>query len=180
VTELGAYSSAGRVHGTTGFQLTITPAAASISHVGQEVLFTVANGDAPFAWSVSSNNVGTITAKSDTRQAVYRVTTVKPNEVYATETTGAGRSGMAMIIAGQSAIKISPSSVTLSTNGSQTVEFVATGGVGGYTWGQSMMSLGTVNPSSGVYTSVSGQAGVNTIRATDADGNIGTATVTQQ
>lgn len=75
---------------------------------------------------------------------------------------------------------ISPPSVTLSDDDSAAV-FTVSGGSLPISWSVSDTNLGSVagGDELGTYTRATGLVGANTVRATDANGNIATATVFQ-
>jgi hypothetical protein len=83
----------------------------------------------------------------------------------------------------ESAITITPTSVTLSATQVSTFEFVASGGTSNYTWSVSTPNFGTIkaapNGISATYQSTA-TAGVNVIEVTDSSTGAATATVTQQ
>ncbi len=160
-----------------GSDVSITPTSASISIVGQEVVFTASGGNQPYSWHVANNDNGSIIGRGS--QGDYKATRLGNNNVIVYDVDG--HAAIATISAGGASIMISPSTTTISLSNS--VTFTAVGGSGTYHWQVANTSIGT--PSSGdlstfnyTATAVSSNM-VNTVLLTDGSGASATATIHQ-
>ncbi len=190
-TDIGSYldqnpyDSVDRVNPSIA-DLKLVPESAPASIVGQEIEFRVDEGRSPFHWTVANKDAGHMHVSADTRHAIYKVDRLIPNQVIARDVEG--RYGVAEITAaGASSLKITPSYVTLTaTNDTgvirlhrSTINFRVDGGAPPYgNWMVSNPQLGTINPSTGVYTvKTDNGEGENIISISDSAGNVATATV---
>ena len=83
-----------------------------------------------------------------------------------------------------SVLTISPATVYLNASKTSAIQFTAVGGDGvytNYTWTLSTNSLGTIYDSgaTALYQNTT-NTGINTVWVTDASGNIGSASITQE
>jgi len=172
---------------TNASDIDIDPSDTSVTHIGQEILYTVSGGRRPFEWGVARASVGTVAAQGDDRYAIYTALTVDDNNVIVSDRDGSA--AIADITPSVTvALQIIPDAVTLTateTNGlplsldGSIVDFQVAGGTPPYgDWNVSSPDLGTIN-SSGRYT-VNGTWGVgkNVVSITDSAGSVATATVT--
>lgn len=182
VPAVGDYT--GEAHVNDPQYLSVTPAGpVAITYLGQQIVFTVGNGDSPYTWSVA-NDGGTVTPpQEDARQAVFTCVKLVPNTVFVLDKDG--RAG-SVAITPSGLLAISPKSVNVTNMWGRTIEFVATGGVQPYSWNASTPSLGDITSTSGsanenaVYTvGGPGVFGNNTITVTDAAGTYTEATVNE-
>jgi hypothetical protein len=159
--------------------LDITPSLATLSIIGQEIIFTASGGDGIFHWSISNDN-GEINSQG-ANQCSYKCRKVGNNDVIVQDESGHYAS--AHITPTIDKMTVTPSSVSLSA-GARYVAFTVSGGTPPYAWTSGNPSLGTISYSSATsytagYTAVAGAAGQNTITVLDAEGRVATASVTQ-
>jgi hypothetical protein len=146
---------------TVNGTLTISPTTVTLG-VNDTETFTAAGGVSPYTYSVLSGSgsfSGAVyTAPSSAGSATVKVTDSLGNTANATITINA-------------ALAISPSTVTIAVNDTET--FSATGGVSPYTYS---VAVGGGTISGATYTAP-GTAGSATVRVTDSLGNTATASV---
>jgi hypothetical protein len=129
--------------------LTISPSAAqSPAFVGQQFLYTVSDGTAPYTWTVSSPSFGTITPNSDTANAIYTVLAIEPNSILVTDTQGHSAVGL------METSTVSAATLTINPPGPLTyslsalpapIHFSVSGGAPPYsTWNDSNPASGTL------------------------------------
>lgn len=113
--------------------VTLTPSSATLSTVGEKVVFQFNGGSGPITWDVSNGSKGSISANGD--QGVYTVLAVGANDVIAYD-----RNGNAAIakISGSSSDSSSPLSVsaskTLLDANNKMAVLTASGGTAPYSW----------------------------------------------
>ena len=156
--------------GTTTRDLTISPAAASVSFVGQKVTFRAQGGTKSYNWSVSKSAKGTVAA-SGAEQAVYTVIEVGPNDVIVTDAKN--QTAIAQVSGPLSPLVATADPQTIPA-GSNFSILTASGGVPPYDWTVSDTALGNVLSSSGssvTYKRNPGVTGSNAITVSDSAGN---------
>ena len=157
-----------------GSDVSINPTAASISVVGQEVVFTASGGNTPYSWHVANNDNGSIIGRGS--QGDYKATRLGNNNVIVYDIDG--HAAIATISAGGASIMISPSTATIPTSAGNQVQFTVVGGQPPYTWSVSFPDLATISQD-GLYTSkLAGGGSINVVTVVDQAGNTATATVT--
>jgi hypothetical protein len=145
--------------------VTISPTAVTLA-VNETQTFTASSGLAPYAYSIVSGagsvnaSTGVFTAPASAGTTVVRVTDSLSQTADATVTVVA-------------ALSISPPSVTLAINNSQT--FTAAGGIGPYTYAL-VSGTGSIT-AGGVYTAPAA-AGSAVVKVTDSGGRTANATIT--
>ena len=158
----------------------ISPSSATVSAIGQTIVFTISGGDEPISWAVSGN-AGTITQQGNGRQAIYKVTTVAENNVIASDVKG--RAAIADIEVTTSDLAIVPSQTTIS--GAGTARFTATGGNPPYEWSIGLPNMEASHVISGAnnqyydYTVNVLWVGTNSIIAIDSKGDTAQAAMVQ-
>ena len=151
---------------TVNSVLAITPSSANVQ-TDSDTTFSFTGGVPPVTYSQVTGSgsmdstTGVYTAQSTTGSASVRVTDALGHTSTASVTV-------------YNPLSLSPVSVTLAINGTQT--FVGSGGLGALTYGM-FSGLGTIDSSTGAYTA-SGTAGTDVVKVTDSIGNVATATVT--
>lgn len=150
----------------------ITPDSASISTVGERVVFRASGGKGGYTWNVSNKSAGTISA-SGKIQAVYEARQVADNDVIVYD--GSGNAAIAYISIGASVeldMTITAEPSTINTNGNLSVLTVS-GGSSPYVWTVSDPLRGDY-PSGNTGASVVYRrltAGENAVTVTDANDN---------
>lgn len=146
-------------------EITVSPQTASVL-VGASLQFSATGGVAPYTWSVSDTSVATIDPGSGLLTGIAAGTVV----VTATDADGIAGSSGVITVSADHIIDITPYTATVGRFG--TIQFVATGGPGPYTWSLSNPAAGTIDPQTGLF-----RAGrfptTTTVIATDADGHSG-------
>lgn len=160
-------------------QLVLNPLAASLSDVGQEVLFTAKGGKPPYSWSVAAPAVGSAHVVGWS-QCRYRALRVGNNTLRVQDSQG--HFAVARIMPVEDRMVLEPTSVTMT--GALEASFYVAGGSPPYTWSTANPALGTVafNASSSYqasYRAVAGAYGINTVTVRDAEGRTASARVTQ-
>ncbi|OGV45762.1 MAG: hypothetical protein A2X46_09685 [Lentisphaerae bacterium GWF2_57_35] len=160
--------------------VTLKPANASVTFVGQTVIFTAVGGKAPYSWD-AVNGSGSVAMRAD-NQGIYTATALEPNTVICFDT--AGHTAVAQISTASTnspstPLIVTPSSATLIING-DTIPLVVTGGTAPYSWTVYDPGLGLVNPSSGssvTYRRLNSPNNIVTV--TDSVGNSQNVPITQ-
>lgn len=122
--------------------IAIDPAEASVTEVGQKVVFRAKGGEAPYRWETANGN-GVLTVKdSDGDQAVYTAQAIGYNAIMLTDRKGH------QAIATVNGENVSPLTVTadpasLSEDGDMAI-LEASGGTPPYTWTVVDASLGHI------------------------------------
>ena len=180
--EANPYSSEAREDpGETSLQ--ISPVLATLSIIGESVVFKGSGGKSPFTWSVSDSNNGHIEV-SGWSQANYYCDKVGNNDVIVQDQNK--HSAIAHITPEVDTMTVSPSSVTLIVGEAEYyASFTVSGGTPPYIWSSGNVSLGTVSYSAdtsyvAAYTAVAGAYGNNVITVRDAEGRTTSATVIQK
>jgi len=160
--------------------LTISPAQAAASIVGQTIAFTVSGGDGVYHWGVSDSADGKIESQG-ANQALYTCLQVGNNDVIVQD--DGGHYAVAHVSPLVNDMTISPSSVSLS-GGALNVSFAVAGGTAPYSWTSGNTGLGAVSYSASTsyvaaYKAVAGAYGQNVITVIDAEGRTASATVVQ-
>lgn len=171
----------------------ISPEGATATAIGQQIVFTVEGGDAPFRWGVAIGSAGSIAQQVNERQAVYTVSTLSSNNVIVSDVKG--RAAIAYITSSSGSLNITPAGhifTSAYTNGTPghatpddlaglTIAFTATGGNPPYTWNSTVDALGNIN-ASGLYMVANPVTAIgdNIVSVTDNSGAIATVTVTIQ
>jgi len=166
--------------------LDISPETATASTVGQQILFTITGGDDPITWAVAGG-AGTITRQTNTRQAIYTVSTIAENNVIASDNRG--RAAIAVIEVAVTSLAVTPTAATVdpaNTSYPNQVTLSASGGTAPYAWSATYTTICTVAPAAGastVYLATPGAANintntVNTVTVTDSKGNTSSAQIT--
>ena len=148
--------------------VTIAPALAAVSFVGQLVTFQARGGSPSYHWGVANGNGTIISRAEDTSQGIYTATTLAGNSVIVYDAYG--HSAIATVGVGTgSALAIAPNTATL-TNNTQVLAFTVSGGTPPYTWTvlNGHGSLNTTAGASVLYTRIS--AGDNGLTANDSAG----------
>ena len=153
--------------------ITITPASATITFVGQQQTFQASGGTGPYSWDVADNAVGSIAVLSDSRYALYTASVVNPNSVICYDSQG--QAGLAEITGPTDPLVAvaNPSEIT-QINGRSIL--TATGGTPPYTWDVDDTALGNLeggSPQQGnsvVYKASQLGSGDNTVRCSDGAG----------
>lgn len=147
--------------------LAITPASAYVD-TDSDFTFDFTGGVPPVSYSViagggsfADSSVGIYTAPSTTGSATVRVTDALGHTSNASVTI-------------YNSLTLSPTTWTMGINSTKT--FTATGGVGTLTFAM-VSGNGSINSSSGLYTSPAG-ASTETIQVSDTIGNVATAEIT--
>lgn len=156
--------------GTSTRDLSINPAAASVSFVGQKVSFRAQGGTKGYSWSVSKSAKGTVAA-SGAEQAVYTVIEVGPNDVIVTDANH--QTAIAQVSGPLSPLVVTGDPETIPA-GSNFSILTASGGVPPYNWTVSDTALGNVLSSTGssvTYKRNPGVTGSNAITVNDSAGN---------
>jgi hypothetical protein len=161
--------------------VTIRPADALVTSVGETLSFTAAGGSSPYTWQVSKPSAGSVQAAPDNSIGVYIANQVEDNNVIVADRNGqAAIANLTRVARG--ILTIVPSSATLTSNrvANIDVQFTATGGYPPYSdWTASAPSLGVIDQN-GRYTAFPSGIGVNVLSVKDSRDSIATATVTQQ
>jgi len=160
--------------------LDIEPQNATVSTIGEEILFTVDGGASPFSWAVATPANGTVGVLGNDRQAIYTSLSLKANNVIVSDRDG--RAAIADINGTTVALSITPTSVTIGTGVGESANFFATGGVPPYDWKTVIPSLGAmvvIDSNTARYSSLGG-AGTNTVVLVDQAGTLTKATVKQK
>jgi len=161
-------------------ELEISPAMATLSIVGQEVIFTASGGEGDYHWYLANEDNGELNSHG-ANQCSYKCKKVGNNTV--TVQDDSGHYASAQITPVTDKMAVTPLSVTLS-GGALYVSFTVSGGTPPYVWTSGNASLGTVSYSAATsytagYTAIAGAYGQNTITVRDAEDRIATATVIQ-
>jgi hypothetical protein len=163
--------------------LTMDPPSALATREGQQVVFSVTDGEGGFTWSVSDYSVGSIrVTEADDRTAVYTVDKVAANEVIAFDSRG--QAALAEITTRETDLTVIPTSRTFSNAAAgATAGFLAKGGAPPYSWDVTLPALGTIQPATGTnvtYVVATNATGENIVVLTDSVGDFVTATVEHQ
>ncbi len=165
-------------HDTGRIVLQVEPASATVSDIGDKVLFTASGGKLPYTWAVTTPAAGSI-AKQGDYKAIYTAGAVAPNTVVVYDRNG---DAALATINGSALIIQPPGPITVAQGGTQT--FKALGGAGGYLWTVSDQSLGTLDTDEGETVTYTGntnsESGDNIITVYDAKNNAASVTITQQ
>jgi hypothetical protein len=157
--------------------LSISPPSATLANNGDTTVFLAVGGTAPYTWQVADGTRGHLSANSG-NTVVYTRDTEGDNSVVLTDRYG--NTAVAAVTQGNpDDMTISPASASLSYN-TDTVVFVANGGLPPYHWSVADTSRGELNNDSGasvIYTRLG--PGDNTVTLRDNDSHVATATVTQ-
>lgn len=177
--KTNSYSSAERDE-PLPTELEISPTKATVSIIGQEVIFTASGGEGGFHWYLANEDNGELNSHG-ANQCAYKCKKVGNNTV--TVQDDGGHYAAAQITPVADTMTVTPSSVTLSGS-SRYVSFTVSGGTSPYVWTSGNASLGTISYSASTsytagYTAIAGAYGQNTITVRDAEGRIATASVTQ-
>lgn len=162
---------------TSPHDVSVAPASALISYVGQAISFTVKGGRPVYSWAVVNGN-GTITpSPGDGGQAIYSASVIAENSVIVYDAQG--HSAIASInSSATNALAISPTSALL-TNNTAVAVFSVSNGRPPYHWGL-LNGNGTLNTTSGssvLYTRTS--AGDNGVTVSDSNGGSASAAIQQ-
>jgi len=156
----------------TRMQIQVTPVTASISRVGQPLVFEVSGGSRPHTFAIANNANGTITQNS-TRQATYTATKVAPNSIIVYDHYGHAAIARITVesgaLPGTLRITADPAA-NLADDGGKTV-LTAQGGTPPYAWEVGDPLLGTLSTANGpstVYTRL--QQGDNAVMLRDDNG----------
>lgn len=144
--------------------VSVSPAAQTVAP-GLTLQLTASGGSgAPYIWAISNGTAGTVNQNT----GLFTASRTSAGSVTVTATDQAGVRGTANITV--SAISITPSTGQLTVG--QTLNLAASGGTPPYTWASSNAAIATVSSTGGQVTAVG--AGTITMRATDANGAVGT------
>jgi hypothetical protein len=162
-------------------ELTISPAQATASIIGQKIAFTAGGGDGAFHWGVSDSIDGKVES-SGANSALYTCLQVGNNDVIVQDDSG--HYAVARILPVADTMTISPASASLA-GGALHVSFAVSGGTPPYSWTSGNTALGAVTYSTSSsyladYTAVSGAYGQNVVMVIDTEGRRASATVTQE
>lgn len=172
------YQSAGH-DDATPMSMQITPVLATLSIVGQEVLFTGKGGTPAYKWSVTDPSKGQVEVVGWS-QCRYVCLQVGNNTVRVEDEEG--HFALARVTPVQDAMTVSPATVAL--NNVLEAAFTVNGGSPPYVWSVGNPALGTVSYSASSsyhasYHGVAGAYGNNIVTVRDAEGRTAYATVTQ-
>lgn len=145
----------------------INPKVATLNKTATLTL-TATGGTSPFTWSVSDPSIATIVSSTGVLTADNKAGTV-----IVTATDSKGASGVATVTVAASALTVTPASAQVKQLGTQTFTSTGTAPVA---WTLSNSAIGTIGATTGAFTA-SAQTGSGTVTATDARGDVGTATV---
>lgn len=161
-------------------ELELEPQVATLTLVGQEVLFKAGGGSLPYKWSVANSSKGQIASKGDVH-ALYSCLIVGENTVRVEDRKGLF--AIARITSLEDEMTIEPAEVELVE--SWEAAFSVNGGSPPYVWTVGNSALGTISYSStatyqAAYHGVVGKYGVNIVTARDAEGRTASAKVEQK
>jgi len=162
---------------TTPSDVSITPANATATYVGQAISFTAKGGSGSYHWDVVNGNGHIASVSDDHSTAVYSVDGIAANTVVVYDEYGL--SAIASVgTSAASSVLISPTSGTCANNG-DVLTFAASGGSPPYTWTvlNGHGSLNTFTGASVLYTRIS--AGSNGLTVSDSMGNTYSVVITQ-
>ncbi|MEI6563274.1 MAG: hypothetical protein WCO42_03080 [bacterium] len=153
--------------------VTLTPASATLSSVGERAVFTFNGGAEPITWDVSDGSKGSISSSGN--QGVYTVTTVGVNDVIAYDRNG--NAAIAKISGSSGSSTATPLSASaspsqLDVNNGLAV-LTAVGGTEPYTWSVLFPTSRGILPDGMTGTTVIYQrtgAGDNAVTVTDSLG----------
>ena len=150
--------------------LNISPSEVTVT-VDSSVTFTAAGGNPPYTYGITGG-----TGCIDAATGVYTAPAAASNDVVVvTDSTGQSGTASVTVVSTLEELKISPTTASVSVGNS--ISFVATGGVGSYTFDfQTNNSGGSVTPD-GVYTAGSTTGVSDTIIVTDSDAPAQTCSV---
>lgn len=114
--------------------VTLTPASATLSSVGERAVFKFNGGTGPITWDVSDSSKGSISGNGE--QGVYTVKAVGANDIIAYDRNGNAAIAKISGSAGSSTggpLSVSASSGTLNADEDLAV-LTASGGTGPYSW----------------------------------------------
>jgi len=162
-------------------QLSVTPSAAAIAIVGQEIVFTARGGGGSYSWSVTDRSVGVVHSLT-TAQCTYECRRVGYNTVIVKD--GQGHYAAAQITPQEQALSVTPSSVEVQNDTAVHIGFAVSGGSPPYTWSSANPALGSVSYSSSSsyqasYTAFAGKYGENRVTVRDSAGRSASASITQ-
>jgi len=168
---------------TSSQKLSMSPAAATVTTVGQKINFYVTGGSAPYTWDVAISGAGSVARQTDTQYGIYTAASISKNNVIAVDADGSAAIGNIEVAV--TTLSISPGSVFVcpAGAGSTTIPaaatFTASGGTPPYAWSRTYASISTLSATSGsstIYTATGSNTNItDTITLTDSDGNIATA-----
>lgn len=151
--------------------LQVSPESATVTEVGQQVLFRVVGGSGRYRWDVSNGSRGTIRPDPASSDAIYTARVVANNEVIVYDEVG--HAGIAFIMTEDiEALEVDPADVTIGPNGTAILR--ATGGVPPYHWEMCDNALGSLNTYNGDETAYhhGGTLTANCVRLTDSVGTL--------
>lgn len=154
--------------------VSVSPAEASVTFVGQEIAFYASGGQSPYTWDVADPSAGRMhTSATRAQDARYECLKLKPNSVIVADNQGHAAIATINSSTGSppAALTAAANPTSLSADG-QKAQLSATGGSPPYTWTVDDAFLGGVSPSVGssvVYTR--NHVGDNSVTVTDNAGN---------
>ncbi len=155
----------------------ISPPSTTLNNNGDTVTLTASGGSGQFNWSIGNGSLGEFSSDpGHGAQAVYRRLQAGNNTVTVADATDASKTAQAAISQPgsepTSAVSLTPTSVTLSSDGAGQ-QFTATGGSGSYTWSLANDN-GSFDPAPGngnTATYVRSRSGDNTVTVQDSSDN---------
>jgi hypothetical protein len=164
--------------GRTGPRIvTISPASAEITFVGEQIVFEAAGGRKNYVWDTADHSQGTVSVRPGTEAAVYTASVVGPNDVIVYDQDG--HADVATINGPSSPLVATANPTEIDIDGGVAV-VTAGGGIPPYIWTVGDVVLGNVSPTDGsstVYTR--GNPGDNTVTVHDSSGNSFTVLISQ-
>ncbi|MGD9873206.1 MAG: hypothetical protein AB7T27_02940 [Kiritimatiellia bacterium] len=151
--------------------LQVSPESATVTEVGQRILFRVVGGSGRYTWDVSTPGRGTIQPDPASSDAIYTARAIANNEVIVYDSVG--HAGIGLIVTAEDeegdelAWEADPEDRVLDVNG-EMCALQASGGVPPYHWAlqNAKGSLNALEGTSVVYTRT--QPGDNAVSLTDS------------
>lgn len=150
-------------------ELSISPTSVTLSHDGDNTVFTASGGTSPYEWDVGNAGRGRVTVQEDTSRATYTRDDSGDNTVIVKDSEGTVAIGT-VSQPQDASLSISATASTLSSDGDKSV-LTASGGTSPYTWSMSDDSLGGLSATTGnsvVYTR--NHSGTQVITLVDDEG----------
>jgi hypothetical protein len=149
--------------------LSISPTSITLSHDGDNTVFTASGGTSPYEWDVGNSGRGRVTVPEDTSTATYTRDGTGDNTVIVKDSEGTV--AIATVSQPQDAsLSLSATATTLSSDGAKSI-LTASGGTSPYTWSMSDDSLGGLSATTGnSVTYTRNHSGTQVITVVDDEG----------